>query len=73
MLAEGLAQAPVLADNRDMTVDDLRGEVERLVLERQQLRLRGASAAQLEQNRLRLVAAQQQLSLALIETHLRAA
>ena len=54
---------------RDMTVDDLRGEVERLVLERQQLRLHDATATELEQNRLRLVAAQQQLSHALIETY----
>ncbi len=56
-----------------MTVDDLRGRVERLVLERQQLRGSGAPATELEQNRLLLVEAQQELSRVLIATYLPAA
>lgn len=56
-----------------MTVDDLHGRVERLVLERQRLRLTGATASELERNRLLLVEAQHELSRVLIETHLHAA
>jgi hypothetical protein len=56
-----------------VSIDDLRGEVERLVLERQRLRLSGANASELERNRLLLVGAQQQLGHALIATHRHAA
>jgi hypothetical protein len=49
----------------------LEREIARLVVERQELRARGASGAALERNRLRLVRRQRQLARALIDLHLR--
>jgi hypothetical protein len=53
-----------------MKVDELTVTLRRLVAERQALRDRGATWAELEQNRLGIVRAQQELTHALIETHL---
>ena len=44
--------------------------IERLVVARQQLRTQGANRAQLEANRLRLIAAQQQLARQLLGVYL---
>jgi len=52
------------------TVESLTDEIGRIVAERQQLRASGADARVLEENRRRLAAAQNQLSLLLIERHL---
>jgi hypothetical protein len=52
------------------TVESLRTEIDRLVAERQSLRLQGASDDELELNRRRLVRAQSQLSRLLIQRHL---
>jgi hypothetical protein len=53
-----------------MTVEDLTDTLRRLVAERQTLRDRCASWAELEKNRLEIVSCQQALSRALIELHL---
>ena len=55
------------------SVDSLQQAVRQLVAERQALHERGASNDELEANRLELVCRQQQLSRALIESHLRSA
>ncbi len=52
------------------TVESLSDEIGRIVAERQALRTGGASAAALEENRLRLADAQSRLSRALIERYL---
>jgi hypothetical protein len=52
------------------TVETLTAEISRIVSERQDLRATGAPTAALEENRRRLAAAQNQLSLLLIERHL---
>jgi hypothetical protein len=52
------------------TVETLTAEIGRIVVERQDLRAAGASAAQLEENRRRLAAAQSGLSRLLIERYL---
>jgi hypothetical protein len=51
------------------TVEDLVGRIADLVLERQSLRSHDADSLLLERNRLALVRAHQDLSLALIERH----
>jgi hypothetical protein len=53
-----------------MKVERLTDTIRRLVLERERLRDRGASWAELERNRLEIVFRQQELSYALIERHL---
>ena len=53
-----------------MKVERLTDTIRRLVLERERLRDRGASWAELERNRLEIVFRQQELSYALIELHL---
>ena len=53
-----------------MKVERLTDTIRRLVLERERLRDRGASWAELERNRLDIVFRQQELSYALIELHL---
>jgi hypothetical protein len=53
-----------------MQVEQLTERLRRLVAERQALRDRGASWAELERNRLEIVHRQQELSHALIESHL---
>jgi hypothetical protein len=53
-----------------MKVDELTDTLRRLVAERRALRDCGATWAELEQNRLGIVRAQQELSHAFIETHL---
>ena len=55
------------------SVERLQQEVRRLVTERQALHEREAPRDELEANRLELVRRQQELSLALIEGHLRSA
>jgi hypothetical protein len=50
-------------------VEELQDQIASLVCERQDLRAFGASRASLEQNRLRLVRSQWDLSQALIERH----
>jgi hypothetical protein len=55
------------------TVEELTSAIEALAAERQDLRSRGASAAALERNRVKLARAQWQLSHALIERYLHAA
>jgi hypothetical protein len=52
-------------------VEELQKQIAGLVCERQELRAFGASDASLEQNRLRLVRSQWDLSQALIERHAR--
>jgi hypothetical protein len=52
-----------------VTVEDLVGRIADLVLERQSLRSQAADSLLLERNRLALVRAHQDLSLALIERH----
>jgi hypothetical protein len=52
-----------------MTVDRLTERLRWLVLERQSLRDRGATADELERNRLEIVRGQWQLSYAAIELH----
>jgi hypothetical protein len=52
------------------TVESLTAEISRIVTERQELRARGASFDELEENRRRLAAAQSQLSQLLIARHL---
>jgi hypothetical protein len=52
-----------------MKVEQLTERLRQLVLERQSLRDRGASTAELERNRLEIVRRQWQLSYALIESH----
>jgi hypothetical protein len=52
-----------------MKVEQLTERLRQLVLERQSLRDRGASTAELERNRLEIVRRQWQLSHALIESH----
>jgi hypothetical protein len=52
------------------SVEDLIGRIADLVLERQSLRAGSAESALLEHNRLALVRAHQELSLALISRHL---
>ena len=52
-----------------MKVEQLTERLRRLVLERQSLRDRGASTADLERNRLEIVRRQWELSHALIESH----
>ncbi len=55
------------------TVETLTAEIGRIVVERQDLRAAGAAAGELEENRRRLAAAQNDLSRLLIERHLPAA
>jgi hypothetical protein len=52
-----------------MTVDQLTERLRWLVLERQSLRARGATADELERNRLEIVRGQWQLAYAAIELH----
>ena len=52
------------------TVESLADEIAEIVVERQRLRTGGASRAALEANRRTLAAAQNRLSLLLIERHL---
>jgi len=52
------------------TVESLRTEIDRIVAERQDLRRASATLAELEENRVRLVRAQSQLSELLIQRHL---
>jgi hypothetical protein len=52
------------------TVEDVAEEVGRIVSERQELRASGANDRELEANRLRLVAAQADLTRLLLERHL---
>jgi hypothetical protein len=52
------------------TVESLGEEIGRIVADRQALREAGADSAALEENRRRLAAAQNKLSLLLIERHL---
>jgi len=59
-----------LRPNTPVTVEDLISRIADLVLERQSLRTHAAESAILERNRLDLVRAHQDLSLALIERHL---
>lgn len=58
-----------LRPNTPATVEDLVSRIADLVLERQSLRAHAADSALLERNRLALVRAHQDLSLALIERH----
>jgi hypothetical protein len=53
-----------------MKVQQLGNTLRRLVAKRQALRANGASSAELERNRLEIVRRQQELSYALIESHL---
>ena len=53
-----------------MKVEQLTERLRQLVSERQSLRDRGASTADLERNRLEIVRRQRELSYALIESHI---
>jgi hypothetical protein len=52
------------------TVETLAAEIGRIVADRQELRVSGASAGELEENRRRLAQAQAELSRLLIQRHL---
>jgi hypothetical protein len=56
--------------NQEHTVETLAREIESIVAERQELRVRGAAPAELELNRRRLADAQALLSRLLIERYL---
>ena len=58
-----------LRHDNPASVEDLIGRIAELVLERQSLRAQSADSLLLEHNRLALVRAHQDLSLALIERH----
>jgi hypothetical protein len=58
-----------LRPNIPATVEELVSRIADLVLERQSLRNRAAGSESLERNRIALVRAHQDLSLALIERH----
>ena len=58
-----------LRPNTPPTVEDLVSRIADLVLERQSLRMHASDSALLERNRLALVRAHQDLSLALISRH----
>jgi hypothetical protein len=70
--ADYLETMPAARDNSAVrhTVETLTAEISRIVSERQDLRAAGATVAELEDNRRRLAAAQNQLSLLLIERYL---
>jgi hypothetical protein len=57
------------ARNENLSVEELRELIERLVRERQQLRSAGASHSRLEANRLELIRAQWALAGALTERY----
>jgi hypothetical protein len=65
----GDVSALELRPNVPATVEDLVGRIADLVLERQSLRATAADSALLERNRVALVRANQDLSLALIDRH----
>jgi hypothetical protein len=56
-----------------MSVEELQLKIDRLAVERQDLRMAGADRARLEENRVELVQAQWSLSRALIKKHYPAA
>jgi hypothetical protein len=56
-----------------MSVEELQLKIDRLAVERQDLRMAGAERARLEENRVELVQAQWSLSRALIKKHYPAA
>ena len=70
--ADYLEVMPAARDNSAVrhTVETLTAEIGRIVAERQDLRAAGATMVDLEDNRRLLAAAQNQLSLLLIERHL---
>jgi hypothetical protein len=57
-------------DPHHHSIETVRSEIDRLVVERQQLRRDGATEGDLEFNRRRLVRAQAQLSRLLLQRHL---
>jgi hypothetical protein len=65
-----MAESPSESQAPWMKVEQLTGTLQRLVAEREKLRDRSASWAELERNRLQIVFHQQELSRALIELHL---
>jgi hypothetical protein len=65
-----MAESPSESQAPWMKVEQLTGTLQRLVAERERLRDRSASWAELERNRLQIVFHQQELSRALIELHL---
>jgi hypothetical protein len=64
-----MAQRRPSGDAVRMTIEELTESLRRLVAERQALRDRGASASELERNRLEIVRRQWQLSHVWIESH----
>jgi hypothetical protein len=64
-----MAQQCAESEALRMKVEQLTERLRQLVLERQSLRDRGASTADLERNRLEIVRRQWELSHALIESH----
>ncbi len=65
-----MAERHAMGEAPCMKVEQLTDTLSRLVAERQALRDRGASWAELEHNRLEIVRGQQELSHAFIESHL---
>ena len=60
-------RAPAGSESRSAVIER---EIRRLVIERQELRAAGASAAELEQNRLEIAGLQRELARALVATYL---
>jgi hypothetical protein len=65
-----MAESPSESQAPSMKTEQLTDTLQRLVAERERLRDRSASWAELERNRLQIVFHQQELSRALIELHL---
>jgi hypothetical protein len=65
-----MAQQPAESEALRMKVEQLTERLRQLVSERQSLRDRGASTAELERNRVEIVRRQWELSHALIESHI---
>ena len=65
-----MAERPSESQAPCVKIEQLTDTLRRLVAERERLRDKGASWAELERNRLEIVFRQQELSYALIELHL---